>query len=54
MTGTQQEPGQAFLVVEKAIINEVKDYNDILFTLLSAYFIFNIKYPVGCKIFFLF
>ena len=54
MTGTQPEPGQAFLVVDKSIINEVKDFNDIPFLLLSAYFVFNIKYPAGCNNFFSF
>ena len=54
MTGTQPEPGQVFLVVDKSIINEVKDFNDIPFLLLSAYFVFNIKYPAGCNNFFFF
>ena len=54
MTGTQQEPGQAFLVVDKSIINEVKDFKDIPFILLSAYFVSYIKYPAGCKFFFFF
>ena len=49
MTGTQQEPGQAFLVVDKIIINEGKLFNDISFIILPVYFVFNIKYPAGCN-----
>ena len=54
MTGTLREPGQAFLVVDKNIINEIKDFDNIPLILLSAYFVFNIKYPTGCNNFFSF
>ena len=55
ITGTVKEPGQAFLVVDKNILNQVNSFDYILFVLLSAYFVFNIKYPVGCNnVFFLF
>ena len=54
ITGTVKEPGQAFLVVDKSIVNQVNSFDDT-FVLLSAYFVFNIKYPVGCNnVFFFF
>ncbi len=54
VTGTLKEPGQAFLVVDKNIINEITNFDYIPFVLLSAYFVFNIKYPIGCSNFFSF
>ena len=52
--GTVKEHGQAFLVVDKNIVNQVNSFGDIPFVLLAVYFIFNIKYPVGCINFFSF
>ena len=49
MTGTLQDPGQVFLVVDKTVINEIHPFEDIPLVLLSAYFVFNIKYAVGCN-----
>ncbi len=54
MTGSLLQPEQAFLVIDKKIINEVMDFEDIPFILTSAYFVFNIKYPVGCNNFYSF
>ena len=48
VTGTLQDPGQVFLVVDKTVINEINQFEDILF-LFSAYFVFNIKCPIGCN-----
>ena len=47
VTGTLQDPGQEFLVVDKTVINEIHPFEDIPLVLLSAYFVFNIKYAVG-------
>ncbi len=52
MTGSLLQPEQAFLVIDK--INEVINFEDIPFILTSAYFVFNIKYPVGCNNFYSF
>ncbi len=43
MTGSLLQPEQAFLVVDKKIINEVMNFEDIPLILTSAYFVFNIK-----------
>ena len=48
ITGTLKEPGQAFLV-DKDIVDQVNCFHDIPFVLLSVYFVFNIKNPVGCN-----
>lgn len=45
---------QIFLVVDKVIVTEVKNKFDVLLTLLSAYYVFNICYPKGCHNFFSF
>ena len=54
VTGTLQDPGQEFLVVDKPVINEIDPFEDIPLVLLSAYLVFNIKYAVGCNNFFSF
>ena len=40
------DPGQAFLVVDKTVINEIHPFEDIPLVLFPAYFVFNIKYAV--------
>ena len=49
VTGTLQDPGQEFLVVDKTDINEIHPFEDIPLVLLSAYFVFNIKYAIRCN-----
>ena len=52
--GGIQSSTQAFLVVDKKIITEVNNFEDIPFCLMSAFFVFNIHYPVGCSNFYTF
>ena len=40
---------QVFLVVDKIVVCEVPQVNDLPFILLSAYFVFNICYPKDCN-----
>ena len=54
MTGSLHHPEQAFLVVDKTIISEIQGFENIPFILLSAFFVFNIKYPAGCNNFYSF
>lgn len=54
VSGSMKQPEQAFLVVDKKIVTEVICFEDIPLTLLSAFFVFNIKYPPGCNNFYSF
>ena len=54
ITGRITSEVQAFLVVDKKIVSEVLCIEDIPFSLLSAFFVFNIQYPVGCSNFYAF
>ena len=47
-------PEQLLLVIEKEVIAEINDVEEVLFTLLSSFFVFNLCYPVGCTNFYLF
>ena len=40
---------QSFLVVDKKVVCEIESFVDIPFCLMSALFVFNIHYPVGCS-----
>ena len=53
MVGDQENPTQAFLVVDREIVTEV-NIEDIPFTLMSSFFVFNIHYPKGCNNFYAF
>ena len=46
-------PEQLLLVIEKEVIAEINDVEEV-FTLLSSFFVFNLCYPVGCTNFYLF
>lgn len=54
VVGTFQDPKQAFLVADKKIITEVLCFEDLPFCIMSAFFVFNIHYPVGCSNFYQF
>ena len=45
---------QLLLVIEKEVIAKINDVEEVLFTLLSSFFVFNLCYPVGCTNFYLF
>ena len=47
-------PEQLLLVIEKEVIAEINDVEEVLFTLLSSFFVFNSCYPFGCTNFYLF
>lgn len=54
MVGGIEDATQAFLVADKKIISEVSCFDDIPFGLMSAFFVFDIHYPVGCSNFYAF
>ncbi len=47
------QPEQIYLVIEREIICEVKN-EDTPYALLSAFFVFNIEYTLGCTNVYLF
>ena len=51
--GNWEEASQAFLVVDKQVITEMK-IQDVPFVLMSAFFVYNIHYPSGCSNFYTF
>ena len=53
MIGDEENPTQAFLVVDRQVVMEVS-IDDIPLALMSAFFIFNIHYPKGCSNFYAF
>ena len=54
VTGRLDNPEQAFLVVDKKIVSELQTFLDVPFSLMSAFFVFNIQYLVGCCNFYTF
>ena len=48
VVGNIDTPDQIFMVVEKTIISEIMTPSDILYGLLSSFFLFNLCYPHGC------
>ena len=54
LLGSVYDSSQMFLVVDKVIVTELKNKFDLLFTLLSSFYVFNICYPRGCNNFFSF
>lgn len=51
--GDLDDPTQAYLVVDRQVVTEV-DIINIPLVLMSAFFIFNIRYPKGCSNFYTF
>ena len=49
----QQEAMQTFLIVDRQVVMEVQLEN-VPLILMSAFFVFNIHYPVGCSNFYAF
>ena len=45
VTGTLQDPGQAFLVLDKTVINEIHPFEDIPLVLLLAFFVCGWRVP---------
>lgn len=43
---------KASLVVDKRVIDDIEDMNDLPFVLMSAFFVYNIFYPKGCNNFY--
>lgn len=54
IVGSVMNATQAFLVTDKKIISEISCFEDIPFSLMSAFFVYNIQYPVGCSNFYAF
>ena len=44
-----KEDEEVFLVVDKNVIDKVEP-KDIPFTLMAAFYVFNIRYPKGCHV----
>lgn len=45
--GTQVKVKDAFLVCEKMVLSRI-DADDIPLMLFATYYVFNIRYPIGC------
>ena len=54
VVGDSGSPQQCFFVVDKKVISEVPNIDDLPFCLMSAFFVFNISYPIGCTNFYTF
>ena len=53
VVGEDSDSLQAYLIVDKLVIDEL-NMDDLPFTLLAAFFVYNICYPKGCTNFYTF
>ena len=54
IVGEVRNPKECFLIVDKKVVCEISCIEDIPFCLMSAFFVFNIHYPLGCNNFYTF
>lgn len=47
-------PSQIFVIVERTIFTEISSEADVLYGLLSTFFVLNMCYPRGCNNMYLF
>jgi hypothetical protein len=52
--GELENPTQIFIIVEKDIFTEIKSFQDVVYGLMSSFFVLNLCYPHGCNNVYLF